>query len=165
MPEPRQKGETEKDFISRCMSEIKGEFPDQSQRYAVCKSYSDKSEQKMKQEELFVLTPKKNENRGMYLKRCSANSKIKSQFANLKERSSFCLSSFNEYYKWWNRIEMSDIPKDTVIGECIAQNKARGLTYQESYARCSTKVGTPALGVGQSINLSEDDILIEPVEY
>jgi hypothetical protein len=165
MPKARQKGESEKDFISRCMSEIKGEFPDTSQRYAVCKSYSDKAEQKMKQEELFVLTPKKNENRGMYLKRCSSNSKIRTQFVSLKERSAFCLSSFNEYYKWWNKIEMSEVPEDTVLGECIAENKSRGLNYQEAYARCSTKIGSPALGAGQSINLSDDELIIEPVEF
>lgn len=163
MPKARQQGESEKDFISRCMSEIKSEFPDQSQRYAVCKSYSDKSESKMKQEELFVLTPKKSENRGMYLKRCSAHSKIKSQFMNLKERSAFCLSSFNEYYKWWNRIEMAEVPENTVLGDCIAENKARGLTYHEAYARCATKVGTPPLGAGGAINLNQDNLLVEPV--
>ena len=44
MPIARKKGEPEKDFISRCMSEIASEYPDQDQRYAVCKSYSDKQE-------------------------------------------------------------------------------------------------------------------------
>ena len=38
MPIARKKGEPEKDFISRCMSEIASEYPDQDQRYAVCKS-------------------------------------------------------------------------------------------------------------------------------
>ena len=163
MPSNRRQGETEKDFISRCMSEIKDEFPDNSQRYAVCKSYSDKAEQKMKQEELFVLTPKKNENRGMYLKRCSSNSKIKSQFGSLKERSAFCLSSFNEYYKWWNKIEMSEVPEDTVLGECIAQNKARGLSYQESYARCASKVVAKPTGGTNPVVMEEDNLLVEPV--
>ena len=36
--EPRA-GEEESDFISRCMSAIEGEFPDQEQRLAVCYSY------------------------------------------------------------------------------------------------------------------------------
>lgn len=35
LPNPR-KGEKQKDFISRCHSAIKGEFPDQKQRTAVC---------------------------------------------------------------------------------------------------------------------------------
>ena len=38
MPTQREKGEEEKDFISRCMSETKNEFPGVSQRYAVCKT-------------------------------------------------------------------------------------------------------------------------------
>ena len=32
-------GETEDEFIGRCMSALQGEFPDQDQRYAVCQSY------------------------------------------------------------------------------------------------------------------------------
>lgn len=165
MPTKREKGESEKDFISRCMSEIKSEFPENAQRYAVCKSYSDKFIKENK-EEIFVLQPRKNENRGMYLKRCSSNAKIKSQFISLKERSSFCLSSFNEYYKYWSKIEMAEVPEDSALGNCIAANKARGLDYRESYARCSSKLGSKPLGAGESINLGEDDkLIIEPVEF
>ena len=37
MPIPTPKGkETQQEFISRCMSEMKGEFPDKEQRLAVC---------------------------------------------------------------------------------------------------------------------------------
>lgn len=164
MPSKRKKGESESDFISRCMSEIKSEFPENAQRYAVCKSYSDKFSSENK-EELFVLQPRKNENRGMYLKRCSSNSKIKSQFVNLKERSSFCLSSFNEYYKYWNKIEMGKIPENSALGECIAIQKSKGYTYQEAYAHCSSRLGNKPLGPGESIVLSEDNLLIEPVEF
>lgn len=35
IPTPED-GESESDFISRCMSELNDEFPDQSQRAAVC---------------------------------------------------------------------------------------------------------------------------------
>jgi len=35
LPTPH-KNEKEKDFISRCMSEVQGEFKDQKQRLAVC---------------------------------------------------------------------------------------------------------------------------------
>jgi len=165
MPTKRKQGETEEDFISRCMSETKSEYPDNKQRYAVCKSYSDKFT-KENLADLYVLQPRKNENRGMYLKRCSANSKIKSQFVSLKERSSFCLSSFNEYYKYWSKIEMSEVPEDTALGECISANKARGLDYKESYARCASKIGSKPLGAGESINLGYDDnLIIEPVEF
>lgn len=164
MPTKRKSGESESDFISRCMSEIKSEFPENKQRYAVCKSYSDRFSKENKNE-LYVLQPRKNENRGMYLKRCSSNSKIKSQFMDLKERSSFCLSSFNEYYKWWSKIEMGKVPEDSVLGECITVQKSKGFTYREAYGHCSSKLGNKPLGSGQSINLSDDNLLIEPVEF
>lgn len=35
LPKPRPT-ENQKDFISRCMTEIQGEFPNQEQRLAVC---------------------------------------------------------------------------------------------------------------------------------
>lgn len=38
---PKPSGETEDEFISRCMSDLNTEFPDQDQRYAVCKSQWD----------------------------------------------------------------------------------------------------------------------------
>ena len=36
MPLPTPSGESQQEFISRCMSELQGEFPDQEQRLAVC---------------------------------------------------------------------------------------------------------------------------------
>ena len=40
MPQPKKAKETEKEYISRCMSdnEMNSEYPDSDQRYAVCKS-------------------------------------------------------------------------------------------------------------------------------
>ena len=40
MPQPKRPKETEKEYISRCMSdsEMNSEYPDSDQRYAVCKS-------------------------------------------------------------------------------------------------------------------------------
>ena len=35
LPKPTP-GESQKDFIARCMSDAKSEFPDQDQRLAVC---------------------------------------------------------------------------------------------------------------------------------
>lgn len=163
MPEPRKKGESEEDFISRCMSEIKDEYPDNSQRYAVCKSYSDKKQEQMKQEELFILQPRKAENRGTYLTRCSAHPKMKSQFKNLKERMGFCLSSFNEYYKYWAKMseDMAEVPEDTALGECIAREKAKGFDYKEAYAHCASKVVVQP----GPIVLAEDNLLVEPVMF
>jgi hypothetical protein len=43
MPVKPTASENESDFIGRCMSEEKESFPDQAQRYAVCKSKWDKS--------------------------------------------------------------------------------------------------------------------------
>jgi hypothetical protein len=162
MPEARKQDETEKDFISRCMSEIKGEFPDQSQRYAVCKSYSDKSTEKMKKQDLFVLVPRKAENRGKYLSRCSSHSKIKEQFATLKERLGYCLTSFNEYYKYWAKIEeFAEVPADTALGDCIAREKAKGFDYKEAYAHCASKV----VAQPGPIVLAEEDKNIDVLGY
>ena len=43
-------GESEGDFIGRCMSAIEGEFPDQDQRLAVCYSYWEGSEEEFLRE-------------------------------------------------------------------------------------------------------------------
>jgi hypothetical protein len=42
MPIRPGQSETEEEFIGRCMSEESSAFPDEPQRYAVCKSYYDK---------------------------------------------------------------------------------------------------------------------------
>jgi hypothetical protein len=42
MPITPGKSETEEQFIGRCMSEESEAFPDEPQRYAVCKSYYDR---------------------------------------------------------------------------------------------------------------------------
>lgn len=161
MPEARRKGETEKDFIGRCMSEIKGEYPDEKQRYAVCKSYADKFEKDMKQEELFVLQPRKSENRGTYLARCSNNGRMRKQFKNIKERMGFCLNTFNEYYSYWSKLEeFGEIPTDSILGECIAQEKSKGFDYKTAYRHCASKV----VSKSGPINL-EEDLLVEPVEF
>lgn len=166
MPIPNPKsGEQEKEYISRCISKIIDEY-EQKQAAAICYSKYREKMSKDEQEEMFVLQPRKNENRGMYLKRCASNTKIKLQKKNLKERLGFCMSSFNEYYKYWSKIEMSDIPEDTVLGECIAVNKSRGFDYRESYQRCSSKLGNKPLTSGESISLGYDNnLIIEPVEF
>lgn len=147
MPIPNIKeGEQEKDFISRCVKSIIDEY-DRDQAVAICYS---KIREKMSESEpeSFVLQPRKAENRGSYLTRCSRNSKMKSQYPDLKERMGMCLNAFNAYYKYWAKIEeFAEIPKDSILGMCITKNKARGLSYQESYARCATKSVSPNVPV------------------
>ena len=143
MPLPKPKdGESEKEFISRCARAISDEFPDNAQRIAVC--YSQLRE-KMSKDELFVLQPKKNENRGNYLSRCSKNGKMRSQFPNMKERMGYCLNSFNSYYKYWAKLEeFGEIPKDSALGMCIAKKKAQGIEYKQAYRECASKVVVPS---------------------
>jgi hypothetical protein len=141
------------------MSQEKESFPDETQRYAVCKSKWDLSFQEMKKQELYVVVPRKAESRGKYLSRCSANSKVKAQFGSLKERLGFCMTSFNEYYKYWAKIEMSEVPANTALGDCITKQKARGFDYKEAYAHCASRV----VAQPGPIVLSEDNLLVEPV--
>jgi hypothetical protein len=167
MPVPsREKGEDKDKFVSRCISEIIDEYG-QEQAAAICYT---KSEEKMsvsvsnETEEVFVLKPKKTENRGRYLQRCSAHPKMKEQFKDMKDRMGQCLNAFNSYYKYWSRLESfgEEDTKGTVLGDCIAKKKAQGLDYKSAYARCASRVVVPS----GPIVLSEDDnLLIEPVEF
>jgi hypothetical protein len=143
MPIPKPKeGEQEQDYISRCARAIADEYPDNAQRIAVC--YSQLKE-KMSKDELFVLQPKKNENRGNYLSRCSKNGKMRGQFPNMKERMGYCLNSFNSYYKYWAKMEeFGEIPKDSALGMCIAKKKAQGVDYKQAYRECASKVVVPS---------------------
>lgn len=166
MPIPSRRKDEDKDkFVSRCISEIIDEYG-QEQASAICYS---KSEEKMsvsvsnEVEEVFVLKPKKTENRGSYLSRCSAHPKMKEQTKDLKERMGQCLNAFNSYYKYWAKLEEfgEKDTKGTVLGDCIAKKKAQGLDYKEAYARCASKVVVPSA----PIVLNEDNLLIEPVEF
>ena len=90
MPIPRPKsGEQEKSFISRCVKSIIDEY-DRDQALGIC--YSQMREKMSETEEKFVLRPRKSENRGAYLMRCSRNKKMKEQQPNLKERMGDCLN-------------------------------------------------------------------------
>jgi hypothetical protein len=161
MPIPKPEGgETESQFVSRCISKIIDEY-DQSQAAAICYNTYRKKEEMSKKENIFVLQPRKSENRGKYLSRCGNNSKMKTQFPVMKERLGFCLNSFNEYYRYWNKLEFSEVPEDSALGLCIATKKAQGFDYKEAYARCASKVVVPS----GTISLNEDNLLIEPVEF
>lgn len=161
MPIPKPStGEKEQEFVSRCISSIIDEY-DQSQAAAIC--YKTYREEMSEEKEVFVLSPRKKENRGSYISRCSAHSKIKSQFPNMKERLGFCLNAFNEYYRYWNRMEdFSEADtKGTAIGACIAKKKSQGLDYKAAYARCASKVVVQP----GPIVMEEDNLLVEPVSF
>jgi hypothetical protein len=115
--------------------------------------------------EVFVLSPRKSENRGKYLQRCSAHPKMKEQYQDRKERAIFCLTSFNEYYKWWVKMEEfgEQDTKGTALGSCITKKKSQGIDYKQAYRECASKV----VVTSGPIVLSEDtdNLLIEPVEF
>lgn len=165
MPVPsREKNEDKDLFVSRCISSIIDEYG-QEQAAAICYKAADEKMSKMEDKEVFVLSPRKSENRGKYLQRCAAHPKMKEQFADRKERAVFCLTSFNEYYKWWVKMEDfgEEDTKDTVLGDCIAKKKSQGLDYKEAYARCASKVVVPSGPI--VLSEDEDNLIIEPVEF
>jgi hypothetical protein len=119
---------------------------------------------KNKKEELFVLTPKKTENRGKYLQRCSAHPKMREQFKDMKERMGMCLNAFNSYYRYWSRLEeFGEDLEGTALGDCIAKKRAQGLDYKQAYASCSTKVVAPSGPI--VLSEDEDNLIIEPVAF
>lgn len=158
IPQPNS-SETESEFVSRCISKISDEY-DQTQAAAICYNTYRKKEEMSKKEDIFVLQPRKAENRGQYLTRCSNNSKMKKQYPMMKKRLGFCLNSFNEYYKYWSKLEFENVPEDSALGLCIAEKKSKGFDYKEAYARCASKVVVPNAPI-----VMNDNLLIEPVEF
>ena len=73
MPVKPTGSETEDEFISRCMGEEKSSFPDNAQRYAVCKSKWDSQNMSvdLQDNEIDSLPePKAGEERDKYIMRC-----------------------------------------------------------------------------------------------
>jgi len=163
MPLPiKNEQETDNDFISRCAVKVADEFPNMEQRLAVCYSQLEKTKMsKEKKEDKFVLQPRRKEARGVYLKRCSANSKMKESYPMMKERMGYCLNAYSEYYRWWGKFEDTDIPVDSALGRCIARKRATGTDYKQAYRECASRVVVP----NTPIVMSDDDLLIEPVEF
>lgn len=160
MPIPKpNSGESESEFVSRCISKIIDEY-DQSQAAAICYNTYRTKESMSKKEDIYVIQPRKTENRGQYLSRCSNNSRMKKQYPAMKERLGFCLNSFNEYYRYWNRLDFTEVPKDSILGSCIAKMKSKGFDYKESYARCASKVVVPNTTI-----VMNDNLLVEPVAF
>ena len=156
-PSPKENADV---YLKRCVATIVGEYDEPAQAVAICKQkWTDKN--MSKSEEVFVLTPRKTENRGSYLSRCSAHSKMKSTYPNMKERMGFCLNSFNAYYKYWSRLaDFSEVPEDTALGACIAKEKAKGFDYKEAYNHCASKVV-----VAPGPVVLSDDLIVEPVAF
>lgn len=153
--------ETDSEFISRCAVKVADEFPNFEQRLAVC--YSQLEKFKMSKEEdkdTFVVQPRRKENRGTYLKRCSANAKMREVYPMMKERMSYCLNAYSEYYRWWGKFEDGNIPADSALGRCIARKRATGIDYKQAYRECASRVVVPNTPIVMS-----DDLLIEPVEF
>ena len=135
MPIPTpDKGEKTDEFIPRCMKAISGEYG-REQAYAICQ---EKVKNRSMSEDMFVLKPKKAENRGAYISRCSSNSKMKEQYPNMKERLGSCMNSFNAYYKYWARLEEfgSEDHPDVKFEGCMSKYKASGKDYKEAYSMC-----------------------------
>ena len=165
MPIPsREKNEDKDMFVSRCIKSIIDEYG-QEQASAICYKASEEKMSKMEDKEVFVLSPRKSENRGMYLQRCAAHPKMKEQYGDRKERAIFCLTSFNEYYKWWVKMEEfgEEDTKGTALGACITKKKAQGIDYKQAYRECASKV----VVTSGPIVLSEDNdnLIIEPVMF
>jgi hypothetical protein len=142
MPIPKpEKGERTDEFLPRCMKTISGEYPSE-QAYAICQNQLSKEEMSKETEEVFVLTPKKAENRGAYISRCSSNSKMKQQYPNMKERLGSCMNSFNAYYKYWARLEEfgSEEHPDVKFEGCMSKYKASGKDYKEAYSMCMSEL-------------------------
>jgi hypothetical protein len=140
IPKP-EKGERTDEFLPRCIKAISGEYPSE-QAYAICQNQLSKEEMSKETEEVFVLTPKKAENRGAYISRCSSNSKMKQQYPNMKERLGSCMNSFNAYYKYWARLEEfgSEEHPDVKFEGCMSKHKASGKDYKESYSMCMSEL-------------------------
>lgn len=101
-----------------------------------------KEEMLKETDEVFILTPKKAENRGSYISRCSSNQKMKQQYPSMKERLNNCMNAFNSYYKYWARLEEfgSEEHPDVKFEGCMSKYKASGKDYKESYSMCMSEL-------------------------
>lgn len=154
--------ETDSEFISRCAVKVADEFPSMEQRLAVCYSQLEKFKMsKDEEKDTFLVQPRIKESRGVYLKRCSANSKMRESYPMMKERMGYCLNAYSEYYRWWGKFEDTDIPVDSALGRCIARKRATGTDYKQAYRECASRVVVP----NTPIVMGYDNLLIEPVEF
>jgi hypothetical protein len=140
IPSP-EKNEKTDEFLSRCYKAIADEYT-REQALAVCYQKVKNRSMSKETEEVFVLTPKKAENRGAYLSRCQSHQKMKAQFPNMKERMGHCLNAFNSYYKYWARLEEfgTEEHPDVKFEGCMSKYKASGKDYKEAYTMCMSEL-------------------------
>jgi hypothetical protein len=162
MPLPtKNEQETDNEFISRCVGKVADEFPSIEQRLAVCYSQLEKFKMsKEEKEDKFIVQPRKKENRGTYLKRCSSNSKMRETYPYMKERMGYCLNAYQEYYRWWGKFDNGGIPEESALGRCIARKRARGVEYKQAYRECASKVVVPSTPI-----VLGQDLIVEPVFF
>jgi hypothetical protein len=142
MPIPEiQKGEKTDEFLSRCIKSISGEYPREA-AYAICQEKVKNRTMSKETEEVFVLTPKKAENRNSYIKRCSSHQKMKGQYPSMKTRLGECMHAYNSYYKYWSRLEEfgSEDHPDVKFEGCMSKHKASGKDYKEAYSMCMSEL-------------------------
>ena len=162
MPLPiKTEQETDNEFISRCVVKVADEFPNFDQRIAVCYSQLEKTNMsKNKSTDKFIVEPRRKENRGTYLKRCSSNVKMREAYPFMKERMGYCLNAYSEYYRWWGKFEQGGIPEDSALGRCITRKRAQGIEYKQAYKQCASRVVVPNTPI-----VMNDNLLIEPVLF
>jgi len=142
MPIPTKNPDEKTDeFISRCMKSISDEYAHE-QAYAICQNQLSKQEMSKDTEEVFVLAPKKSENRNSYIKRCSSHQKMKGQYPSMKTRLGECMHAYNSYYKYWSRLEEfgSEDHPDVKFEGCMSEHKASGKDYKEAYSMCMSEL-------------------------
>jgi hypothetical protein len=135
--------ETNDAYIARCIAtQDTSTAGGQALAYSVCKKAWTNKKFMKEEKEVFILKPRKSEKRGDYLSRCSAHPKMKAQTPNMKERMSGCLSSFNEYYKYWAKLEdfASEDAPEMVFEGCMSEQRASGKDYKQAYQYCMTNL-------------------------
>jgi len=139
MPIPTpDKGEKTDEFIPRCMKAISGEYGREA-AYAICQK---KVANRSMSEDMFVLKPKKAENRNSYITRCSSHREMKSAYPNMRTRLGECMHAYNSYYKYWSRLEEfgSEDHPDVKFEGCMSNYKAQGKDYKEAYTMCMSEL-------------------------
>lgn len=99
MPIPQPKsGESEDDYMGRCMPITTKEYDTEDQAYAVCKAYYDREnmyQSEFKRKRL-MYPPMKKETMLDFLGRCRGDEMVKMKFKNKNERALFCFREFGK---------------------------------------------------------------------
>ncbi len=101
MPIPTpESGQTEREYISACISEIYPEYDVEGQAYAICQSTWDK--ENMKSEDFsrtkFELPCNHREKMPEYMARCMSNNLVRERYQERSRRAGFCYSQYQNRY-------------------------------------------------------------------